>query len=828
MAKSKVKPKADIQEIYAILLARGYQEELFRDLPGQRRKEKGGQETLADCPLCQKPGHFSYASREPLWRCWSCQQGGDWLDYLQKAKRLDFREALHFLADAAGVEISGGDSQAYQAYTRRASLLEAAQELFIRELFSSESLQVGSMVILLSKQGDILSHPVKVTDIKEEFGDYWYQTEGTATYYPQAQIQPVSPAGQVQDYLLARGYSLPEWQVMGLGCYTSRDELQKALLHQGYSRQEIQGSGLLTKHLGDTHQLTLLWRDAAGRAIGIAARSILPPDELKAKGLPKYLYSYGLEKSQGLVGLASARGEEQLILVEGPLDALYLQAHGLKAVAMGGTALSPSQVKALQANRTQEIILALDRDEPGQMATEKAIQILRLSELRAYVLSLPPGYKDPDELVRAEGVEAFQDCLQQAERWPAWMARRIVSRQDISTDRGMDKALDEALELMAGLVDSLERRSFQEALEASTGLSAEELSQRAEKAAQRASQRASQQAVQEVLSSVQQKASQGDILGAEQELEDGLQRLRTVRGVEAPEAYLLEDLEADILASREGLHTGYRSLDSILKIPQGALTIVAGRPGHGKTTLLLNLLASQLSLYPSRAFYFFSYEEGRRNLALKLIMLKAGQMLSQDFNLEAHLNYFQEKRGQNQAIERAIQEYHQLTEAGRLLFSDSMPRAEDLAATIGWLARRGEIGAVYVDYIQKIPLRQPLQQRYVEIKRVSELLLQQAVQQDIPIILGAQLGRATGQKSKVTLDNLRESGDIEQDSSLVLGLYNEAVDKAEEEEQPIQAREVPLKIVVLKNRTGVAGRSKMLSFDRPILKIQERDTAGLL
>lgn len=767
---------ADVQEIYAILLARQYQEELFQDLPGKRKREKGGQETLVDCPFCGKPDKFSYSSREPLWKCWRCEEAGDWLRYLEKAKGLDFREALHFLAQAAGVEVAGADSRQYQAYTKRASILEEAQAIFVQELS-------------LKREGE-----------------------------------PSPEAAAIMEYLLSRGYSGPEWEAMELGAYTDRETLQRELKAKGYSRQELKDSGLLSpKSLGDTHQLTLLWRDSAGRAIGIAARSILPGQELESRGLPKYFYSAGLKKSEGLVGLASARGAEELILVEGPLDALRLQSLGLKAVALGGTSLSAAQVRALQANRTKGILLALDRDEAGQQATEKALQTLRLSELKSYVVSLPEGYKDPDELVRDKGLEAFQDCLARAEAWPRWMGRRIASRQDLSTDRGLDRALDEFLELYSSLEDGQERRRLLDALRDSTGLTEEELSGKLAKTALRASQRASERVLEATLAQVQQRAAQGDILGAEADLEAGLQELRTARGVQVPEPYLVEDLIADIHATRDGLQTGYSSLDSILKIPQGALTIVAGRPGQGKTTLLLNLLLNQLRAYPERAFYFFSYEEARKFLALKLIIMAGGHVFqAQEFNLEAHLNYFQEKRGTEPAIEKAIKQYQEWTEAGRLLISDSMPSGEDLAATIGWLARRGPVGAIFVDYIQKIPLRQPLQQRYLEIKRVSELLLQQAVQQDVPIVLGAQLGRKVGAVSKVTLDNLRESGDIEQDANLVLGLYNKAAEEMEETGQAIQAREVELWVSVLKQRGGVAGRSKPLSFDRPALRIKDR------
>ena len=81
----------DIQNIYSILLARGYQDELFSGLGEVKRQ---GQETLTDCPFCGKERHFSYNSRKPLWRCWSCGEAGDWIDFLEKTKGYDFMMAL--------------------------------------------------------------------------------------------------------------------------------------------------------------------------------------------------------------------------------------------------------------------------------------------------------------------------------------------------------------------------------------------------------------------------------------------------------------------------------------------------------------------------------------------------------------------------------------------------------------------------------------------------------------------------------------------------------------------------------------------------------------
>ena len=74
----------DIQNIYSILLARDYQETLFSSLTGQRKRE--GREIRVDCPLCGSEGNFSYSTQKPLWHCWSCGAGGDWLDFMEKVE----------------------------------------------------------------------------------------------------------------------------------------------------------------------------------------------------------------------------------------------------------------------------------------------------------------------------------------------------------------------------------------------------------------------------------------------------------------------------------------------------------------------------------------------------------------------------------------------------------------------------------------------------------------------------------------------------------------------------------------------------------------------
>jgi len=631
-------------------------------------------------------------------------------------------------------------------------------------------------------------------------------------------------AEEVYQYLLDRGYTFDDIYDMEVGGYTDRKALEALLKKDGFTDQEIRDSGLMTKGFGDDYKLTLLWRDQAGRAIGMVGRPIMTEEDREKRGLSKYKYSYGLEKDKGLIGFSSSRGSPQIVLLEGVLDALYLNYKGFKSVAVGGTSLSADQIQALKTAGTKEILLAMDMDKPGQKATENLIRSLSTSDLRVYVVSWPDIYKDPDQLVREAGAEAFQEALDKAERWPSWMARKIASSHDLTTDRGMDQAMEEAMETYIDLKDSLEARSFMDSLQKSTGLSQVDLDSRLLEASKKVSSIRAQTTLQSHLKDIQGKVSSGDLTGAEVEMTKALRDISSSRGVIAPEPYLLSDLSEDILATSPALYTGYSRLNELAKIPVGALTIIAGRPGHGKTTFQLNLLVNLLRAYPEKAFYFFSYEEARKALAVKLLMILAGEILLETSNYGAYVNYLQQKRGSNRKIELAIQEYEKLTLTGRLLLADQMYTAEDLTSVIGLLAKRGDTGAVIVDYMQKIPLAvKGAGQRYLEIKQVSSLLLEQSVRHDIPIILGAQLGRDP-LGSPVKLDNLRESGDIEQDANLVIGLYTEAVQKVEQSTTPVNTRidpEVEMTLTILKNRTGIAGKSLAMNFIRPIYTIKD-------
>ena len=91
---------------------------------------------------------------------------------------------------------------------------------------------------------------------------------------------------------------------------------------------------------------------------------------------------------------------------------------------------------------------------------------------------------------------------------------------------------------------------------------------------------------------------------------------------------------------------------------------------------------------------------------------------------------------------------------------------------------------------------------------------------DIPIIVGAQLGREASQTGELMLHSLRESGDLEQDANIVLGLDKESTENDEgfhSDKGPVN-----LQVHILKNRGGPAGIKVTLGFDGRVLQVSDQ------
>ena len=751
-----------MDEIYRLLQSQS--DTAFPEF-GFKRVPRGWEATTGKINAEDAKGQLYHYDSSPF--CFVNQKTGENISlwkYVQSTH--SNREPLEELARLANYtlpELSPDDSAKIRERNERADLLESAQGFFTSELWSK-----------WSKAGE----------------------------------KPLA-------YLKGRGYTEDEIRGAGLGCFPPQQNVEAYLASRGYSVEAVNRAGLKTGGLGSTHTVTIPYRDSVGRLKGFIVRATDPNAD------PKYKLSAGTEKDE-LFNLYEARTERSLIGVEGFLDALIATARGVKGVvATGGGALTGAQLETVLRYKERSFILALDNDPGGREGTERSLERIYARGEQAYVVTLPEGFKDPDELIAKKGVGAFTTLLENSETGAKWTAKRLLSKHSLQTDQGRDEALQEVLAFEDTLSDPIDSKDFLDTALPILKIDLELLKPRLLEYHRQKDQDRLKARFGEVLREGQKLLREGKLADLPAYLDEKFRELQANTAARTVESYALDTLTGDIADTPTGLKTGYPSLDDIVAIPQGQLSIVAGRPSHGKTTFLMNLLLNATRLYQDKTFLFFSYEESRRQVALRLLNILSGDLMDEKSNL-FHLEVYLRGRSTNrEKIEKGKAEYKALVESGRLFVVDEPYHVDELADTLASLSEKQRIGEVFVDYIQKVKIKEKYQARPVELQKISEKLLETAKSLRLPIILGAQVNRSTDNKDRVRLEDLSEAGDIAQDASLVLGLFDPAMQNAQDQGEALRDRVVDLTVTALKNRNGMVNEEVVLRFDRPLLSITD-------
>ena len=642
-------------------------------------------------------------------------------------------------------------------------------------------------------------------------------------------------AKKEREYLHKRGYSDDDIQAMGLGAIPTKTALDAMLADAFVNNVNIVNtkiSELSVTGYGDTHTLSIPLRNKRGQLIGWSVRSISGAE-------PKYKYSQGIDTGSELHNLDQARGLKNLVLVEAPLDALIATARGLNGVvACYRDKPTAKQLDDLKALGIRSVTLALDNDEAGQKGTQETLYALAERGIAGYVMTYPDGIKDLDELIKEKGAETAQELTDQAEAGYSYLIKCLHSlhcKHENITDKESRDLLDALIDLDAKLADDLASKAITKYITETLGLAPELIKDALENNRASKAQAEREQGYKALNLQADRLIKDGKYDDLEGLYEDKLPSLRAKNPKTILEPYTSEHFIADIQQRREGYSTGWSGLDEYALIPSEALTIVAGRPSHGKTTVMLNMLYNLVSANSEESFYFFSYEETRSQLALKLMTLISGVQLDQYKNTHKIEEYYKTGRldasyaknlteAQAKAkLDEAKQTYDDLVKSGRLWIIDEPLQVSDLCGAIESL--QGKAGAIFIDYIQKIKSKYNVQSRQVEIQKISGDLLDTAKRSGTAIILGAQLNRLAekGEAKHISLDQLRESGDIEQDANLVLGLYNHA--RADYDVNPDSDRSsdpiTTIDVKVLKNRSGATNVYTPLTFNSPTLTLTE-------
>ena len=244
----------------------------------------------------------------------------------------------------------------------------------------------------------------------------------------------------------------------------------------------------------------------------------------------------------------------------------------------------------------------------------------------------------------------------------------------------------------------------------------------------------------------------------------------------------------------QGVATGMRDLDKMIGgLRGGNLVIIAARTSMGKTSLALNMATNIAS--SGKPVFFFSMEMGRHEIGEKIFSFTSG-ISARKFR----------EGVPGEEVEGKIREYIHGVTGGNFRMSDRGGlKIEDIISISTRAKEKFNISAIFIDYLQLLYGDDKNTPRYLELSDITRRLKVLAKNLDIPVICLAQLSRKCDERAghKPELSDMRESGSIEQDADLILGVLRmEYYDKFD---RPGEAT-----IFVMKNRTGPTCEINML------------------
>jgi len=254
-----------------------------------------------------------------------------------------------------------------------------------------------------------------------------------------------------------------------------------------------------------------------------------------------------------------------------------------------------------------------------------------------------------------------------------------------------------------------------------------------------------------------------------------------------------------------GVPTGFGGLDFLTGgLQKSDLIVLAGRPGMGKSSLMLSS-AHNAVLKGNRRVAIASCEMSKKQLIARLVSMETGVDLA---------------RLRNGKIRESewplVVEARARLSTGRLLIDDT--GAITLSALMSKVRRlhgRAPIDLLIVDYLQLMRAHSESRKgenRTQEVGEITHGLKALAKELDIPVLALAQLSRAVESRGDKTpqLSDLRESGDIENDADIVLFIYRDDYYNPKTTKRPGTAD-----LIIAKHRNGPTGEVA-LRFNRTL------------
>ncbi|NLU24869.1 MAG: DNA primase [Clostridiales bacterium] len=381
-------------------------------------KRQGGN-LFGLCPFHnEKTPSFSVSPDKQIYHCFGCKKGGGVISFVMEIENLSFPDAVRFLAKRANLPVPEDDSHGDDRLRQRILHLnrDAARWYY-----------------------EVLQRP-----------------EGSA-------VQAYLDKRQIHRAIAVR---------FGMGAAPDAwDTLLLAMTQKGYTKAELLAAGLVVQgkngHLYDKfrNRLILPVIDVRGDVIGFGSR-VLDKSEPKYMNTPETI-TYSKRRVLYGLNLAKKTKRPNMILCEGNLDVVTLHQAGFdNAVASMGTALTTEQTRLL-SRYTKELVLCYDNDTAGQLATNRALEMLGRSEFAVRVLRLPRRLvdgayvkQDADDFIKLQGPAAFERLLSGSENGVEFRMSQVAAKYDLADDAQKIGYAEEMADVLASLENAVEREVY--------------------------------------------------------------------------------------------------------------------------------------------------------------------------------------------------------------------------------------------------------------------------------------------------------------------------------------------------------------------------------
>ena len=346
----------------------------------KRKTRAANGDYWACCPFHQeKTPSFHVTESKNTYYCFGCHESGTAFTFLEKHRKLNFREIVEYLASQAGMTVPEEEPE------------------------DREKADKSELLMQMTSLAD------------RYFRQCLHQATGR----------------DALAYIQNRGFCSDTLGLFGIGYAPGNNELLAKLKVEGFTESQLIDGGLA--RLSDDgsgiypvfrDRLMFPIRNTRDATIAFGGRAM--NDKVPAKYLnsPQTML---FNKSAVLYNHAGARSRagrgEPLIVVEGYMDALSLHEAGFKrVVAPLGTAITDSHLGQLW-RMEKEPLICLDGDTAGRRASERAMHVALPLLKPGYSLRfcMLPERMDPDDFIRDIGIDAFRRLLQRSVPLPDFL-----------------------------------------------------------------------------------------------------------------------------------------------------------------------------------------------------------------------------------------------------------------------------------------------------------------------------------------------------------------------------------------------------------------------